>query len=95
MMHNITVRYGLKWILWNDLGNEKRNINLGNTENRTGKAYARTFWSIVGQMGQSLLSCLMKREMKICNERQEFLNLNDSNVFGFIYIYIYLHASNC
>ena len=87
MMHNITVRFGLKWILWNDLRNGKRNINLGNTENRTGKAYARTCWSTVGQMGQSKHRYLMEREMKICNQRKKFLYLNESNVFGFIYIF--------
>ena len=38
MLYNITARFGVKWILWNDLRNGKWNIKLGNTENRNGKA---------------------------------------------------------
>ena len=38
MLNNITARFELKWILWNDLSNGKWNIKLGNTENRNGKA---------------------------------------------------------
>jgi hypothetical protein len=38
MLHNITVQFGLQWILQNDLSNGKWNTKLGNTENRTDKA---------------------------------------------------------
>jgi hypothetical protein len=73
MLHNITARFGIKRILWNDFSNRKWNIKLGNIENRTGKALAtRICWSTVGQMEQSWHSCLTEREMKIRNDRQEF-----------------------
>ena len=38
MLNNITARFGLKWILWNDLSTGKWNIKFENTEKRNGKA---------------------------------------------------------
>jgi hypothetical protein len=28
MLHNVTACFGLKWILWNDVSNGKRELNL-------------------------------------------------------------------